>query len=920
MDPTYSRKAAVQRVQKNDKYNVYASPFVTSLLQEVNQEPGQTRETASRHLIDYPQYISSFAGYSFLPSRIPPTWNQPAVSDDLRANNYLRYFTTVLAKEVDARTEENERYAMYKTFCWLARSETQSSRPKQHEIPGLFAISVPGLRENSPHVELGDTLELRQLMVTYSNTFVGDIKGFSQQAWTGVVYHASVHGIYRAEEKVYLKVDGLRALFPSADPHNSIAIMVNVVFPVRRRTIQAYKTALKLIDTALEAVIESERQMLKQSQNKLGEEIVDFVLGKTKIDTAAACTNGTGREPGDNNWIRRMLFPVESDGKVQTQLRTVPQRALFDSQINYEQAHAVNSVCINDYGCLPYLISGPPGTGKTKTVVETAMQLLNSHVTDHILICAPSESAADTLALRLKEYLSTTELLRLNGPWRADNEVAPALMQYTYMEAEIFALPPFKQLMAYNIVVTSCRDAAILVEARLTNTDLWTLETNMLEVFKSENANPPSKLHWGALLLDEAAQGTELDVLSAISAVCPPPNYPANHSQPLFIMAGDEKQLGPKTSSPDPNVAQSLFARLFNRPIYKTHPLTRTNTRPSTGPPVLRKSMLPILYPPFANLTRNYRSHPAILSVPSNLFYADTLIPEATIPHTPLQSSTLWHGAKWPVLFVPHVYVEELERDKGGWYNAEEARMACNFAAHLIRHDGVAQSDIAIISPFAAQVKRIRAVIRASEFGFWDVNIGPLEAFQGLEKRVVIVATTRTRGKHFVERDVERGLGLIHQPRKMNVALTRAKEALIVLGSASALAKDKHWMQFLAFCWRNGLVKDDGGLWMRRKKKLYENGKNGRVGLLEKALLAKGSREINGGVGRVLGGKSVAMEHDYNGGYESWLESLKGAMDEEVDGFEKDENNVLQVEEEAEDDDVKEEFEGTAENDIMMGP
>ncbi|OAG12175.1 P-loop containing nucleoside triphosphate hydrolase protein [Paraphaeosphaeria sporulosa] len=675
--------------------------------------------------------------------------------------------------------------------------------------------------------------------------------------------------------------------------------MVNVVFPLKKRTIQAYRKALMFIDGALNVAIESERQMLKQSQQKLGTEIVDFVLDELNTDPGAAHTNGTGIEPSGSDWIRRMLFPVESDGKVQTKLRKVPQRALFDSQINYEQAHAVNSACINDYGCLPYLISGPPGTGKTKTIVETAMQLLNCHITDHILICAPSESAADTLALRLKEYLSTTELLRLNGPWRADNEVAPALMQHTYMEADMFALPPFKQFMAYNVVVTSCRDAAILVEARLTNTDLWTVEKNFLEAFKCTNATPTSALHWGALLIDEAAQGTELDFLPALTAICPPPSYTTSHPQPLFILAGDEKQLGPQTSSHDPSVSQSLFARLFSRPIYKNHPLSRTNTKPSTGPPAMRKSMLPLLYPPFTNLTRNYRSHPAILSVPSNLFYADTLIPEAPTPSTPLQSSRLWRGAKWPVVFIPHAYVEELERDNGGWYNDGEARIACDVAAHLITHDSVAQPDIAIISPFAAQVKRIRSLIRSPDFGFWDVNIGPLEAFQGLEKRVVIIATTRTRGKHFVERDVERGLGLIHQPRKMNVALTRAKEGLIVLGSASALAKDYYWKEFLAFCWRNGLVKDDSG-WWESFFLCYEDRKNARVGVLEKALLAKGGRDGNGGAGRVLGGKSAGLEHEYDGGYEAWVDSLREAMNEEEDGLQAVENDESEVEEEDE--------------------
>ena len=72
-------------------------------------------------------------------------------------------------------------------------------------------------------------------------------------------------------------------------------------------------------------------------------------------------------------------------------------------------------------GVLPYLISGPPGTGKTKTLVETAMQLLNTTIY-HVLICAPSEAAADTLTLLLKQYLNAKQMLRLNRPGRADNE------------------------------------------------------------------------------------------------------------------------------------------------------------------------------------------------------------------------------------------------------------------------------------------------------------------------------------------------------------------------------------------------------------------------------------------------------------------------------------------------------------------
>lgn len=898
MDPRYSRQAVTL---KTDRYNVYAKSFIPVNLKQVNEEPGQVCETAPRHYIDYPKYISSFAGSSFLPPRPPyptPTRSHPASLDGPDANGYLEHFATIWQTEIAAQEEENQQFALYNVHCWRTFSNTpvKPSAPRgQGPSSGLFTISVPGLKEDIPYVELGDTLELRQLLLDQYNNFIGEKNGFQQGNWTRVIYQASVHGVYRAEELVYLKVDGLNEALQAVDPYARRPIKANVTFPLKKRPLHACRDALVFIHHALGKAIGLERRMLDQSedidgQQYLVKEMANHVIEADEMRNQAPSASETSMDPLNNAWIRRMLFPVDSDGRLQTALRSVPQRALFDSQVNYEQAHAVNSVCLNDYGCLPYLISGPPGTGKTKTIVETAMQLLNSNIADHILICAPSESAADTLALRLKKYLDTAQLLRLNGPWRADNEVAAGIMQHTYMEDDMFTLPPIKQFMAYNIVVTSCRDAAILVEARLTNTDLWTLEQNMLDAFHPNNNNIPSKLHWGALLLDEAAQGTELDVLSSICAVCPPTEYPISLPQPRFVMAGDEKQLGPKTASHDPQFSRSLFGRLFDRPIYKNHPLSRTNTKPSTGPPVLRRTMLPILYPPFTNLIRNYRSHPAILSVPSNLFYADTLIPEAPTPDTPLQASHLWHGTKWPVLFVPHCYIEDIERDDGGWYNAQEARLACDIAAHLVAHDVVAQSDIAIIAPFAAQVKRIRATIRTAAYGLWDVNIGPLEAFQGLEKRVVIIATTRTRGKHFVERDVEKSLGLIHQPRKLNVALTRAKEGLIVLGSASALYEDDHWREFLAFCWRNELVKDETGWWVEKKNK-YESANVARVGVLEKALLASQNRARSSGAGRVLGGRAIGVENGYDGSYEAWVESLREAMDEEVDLLEEQEDD-----------------------------
>jgi hypothetical protein len=122
--------------------------------------------------------------------------------------------------------------------------------------------------------------------------------------------------------------------------------------------------------------------------------------------------------------------------------------------------------------------------------------------------------------------------------------------------------------------------------------------------------------------------------------------------------------------------------------------------------------------------------------------------------------------------------------------------------------------EIAVISPFRAQVNFLRVAFRAA--GLRGVNIGPLEAFQGLESKVVVICTTRTRlderePERFVRDDQARGIGLIGHAKKFNVALTRAKEGLIVIGDPRCLTctGDGAWAAFIAFCERNGCVEGD---------------------------------------------------------------------------------------------------------------
>ena len=807
-------------------FDVYAKPYVPSGLRAINNQPAEViLNTKTNHEIEFKPYISRFAGRDFLAQHGKRLLDDNmSHTTELDNQSYLSYFALLLRREFEAKKIENEYYALYAVSLQVIFNADHTR---------LWALSVPGLREDSPLIEMGDTLQIRQL--------------WADMTWTGVQHNAVVHSVSRVQEVVYMRVDGLEHLALYNNQY-ILPMVVNVVFPLKERVAQGQRSALLSVG-----------ETLKSESN----------VGK--------------------NWIRRMLFPIESDGRLQTRLRNVPHRALFDHAVNYEQAHAVNSVCANDYGTLPYLLSGPPGTGKTKTLVETAMQLLNTTDVAHLLICAPSEAAADTLALRLKRYLTPKQLLRLNAPSRADNEVPRELLQYCFMQEDMFYLPPFKNLMSYNVVVTSCRDSAILAEARLTNADLWTMERELVSNLHPEEEPPMPSLHWGALLIDEAAQATEIDVLPAISVVCPPSDYPQDRRQPTLVMAGDEHQLGPRTASHDPLVSRSLFARLFARTLYASHPLSRSRVKPSSGPPVLKRSMLPILYPPFTNLIRNYRSHPAILSVPSTLFYNDTLIPEMVFQDTPLQASSCWRGRKWPVLYIPHNGPDEIERDNGGWYNISEARLACSIAERLVLEDGVKQEDVCIMSPFAAQVKLLRSMIRSGQYaggiGLWSVNIGPVEAFQGLEKRIVIICTTRTR-QRFVSEDVKRSVGLVHQKRKMNVALTRAKEALFVIGCPEILRDDKDWASWITFCARNGLVEDQYGVWKDR-----EGYCNGKLGVLERALLARAD-EMDRKQWPTLG--AAAADYDIDGGeYEAWTESLRKALDEEeneVDEVEGDDN------------------------------
>ena len=428
----------------------------------------------------------------------------------------------------------------------------------------------------------------------------------------------------------------------------------------------------------------------------------------------------------------------------------------------------------------------------------------NADFAGTILVCAPSDPAADTLATRLKHHFSPAVMLRLNDFSRTFAEVPQELMAYCYVEENIFNIPALPLLMSYKIVVATCRAAEILTQAQVTNRDLLSFQRNITRILQSPSESQKSiPIHWTALFVDEAAQATEPEILISLEVVTPHVHY-ACHPDPIVVMAGDQYQLSPRTYDKTTALHVSFFERLSGRPAYASRPQTsQTGSR--------KTSYRFQIQPPFINLVRNYRSHPAILAVPSSLFYHNTLIPEARNTGA-LETWHGWQGRGWPVLFACNNGTDDCEdvRTVGGagWYNTREAQKAIYYAADILKagKSQVLQSEICIMSPFRAQVNLLRRLARGCNL--WDLNIGPMEAFQGLESRFVIICTTRARTR-FLAEDALRGIGVVNEPKKFNVAITRAKEGLIVFGNPWVLSRDPHWTAFIKFCWRNGLWRMD---------------------------------------------------------------------------------------------------------------
>lgn len=141
-------------------------------------------------------------------------------------------------------------------------------------------------------------------------------------------------------------------------------------------------------------------------------------------------------------------------------------------------------------------------------------------------------------------------------------------------------------------------------------------------------------------------------------------------------------------------------------------------------------------------------------------------------------------------------------------YNIAEAKQVLIYVNQLIGEKigekTIASEDIGIVTPFALQSKHLQKTLKDENLK--DVSVGTVEVFQGQEKEVIIMSAVRTRT--FTHDDREH-IGFLSNPRRFNVALTRARAALVVVGNPTVLQTDENWRYFLKFCRDNGACRGE---------------------------------------------------------------------------------------------------------------
>ena len=433
--------------------------------------------------------------------------------------------------------------------------------------------------------------------------------------------------------------------------------------------------------------------------------------------------------------------------------------------LNQTQEEAVNKVLhAKDVA----IVHGPPGTGNTTTLVEAIYETL--HRESQVLVCAQSNMAVDWISEKLTDR--GVNVLRIGNPSRVNDK----MLSFTY-ERRFESHPDYPQLWSLRKAIrelysqnrkganresmhqkiNALKDRATELEIRINETLFSEARVIACTLVSSANRLLTGK-KFGTLFIDEAAQ--------ALEAACWIPIRKADR----VVLAGDHFQLPPTVKSP-----QALREGLGNTLMQAI-----ANNQPDA----------------VSLLKLQYRMNDEIMRFPSEWFYGGML---QSAPEVKYRSILDFDT---PITWVNTEEMdcnEEFIGESYGRINKPEAELTISQLKEYITKIGRERFlgeriDVGVISPYKAQVQYLRQLIKKDAF-FKPyrqlITVNTVDGFQGQERDVILISLVRANEKGEI--------GFLGDLRRMNVAITRARMKLIILGNAATLTRHSFYKKLYEY-------------------------------------------------------------------------------------------------------------------------
>uniref|UniRef100_A0A182M8L7 Uncharacterized protein n=1 Tax=Anopheles culicifacies TaxID=139723 RepID=A0A182M8L7_9DIPT len=406
---------------------------------------------------------------------------------------------------------------------------------------------------------------------------------------------------------------------------------------------------------------------------------------------------------------------------------------------NEQQQQAIKNIINRTAYPAPYILFGPPGTGKTCTIVEAVLQILKLRPQSRILVTATSNFACNELTKRLLMYVKKSDVFRYFSlsTERDIHGMDRKVIEVSNMHYGRYETPAKEDFTQTRILVCTVMNSGRLLQLHVAR--------NMYDY----------------IFIDECGSCKELSALVPIGCVGTDSMNKKLHAS--IVLAGDPKQLGPVTRmSFLRNTAHdvSLLERLMELPLYR-----KDVNNNEYNPDMVTK------------LLDNYRSHQSLFQFSNEQFYEGELRAKGAPAIT--NWAVNWHrlpNRNFPMLF--HSVIGYMQQDSItlSYWNVQEALKVYEYVQLLMREEIngriVQQEDIGIVAPYSKQVEIIKNGL--SMLGLDNIEVGSAEQYQGREKPVIIISTVRSN---------RTTVGFLADARRLNVVLTRAQALTIIIGN-----------------------------------------------------------------------------------------------------------------------------------------